>query len=158
MSEPVSGQTPQPGSGLRVARAVIDALTQMAPAAAAAVEQTIRSIGEARGRQIPLTVPDAPAGAQFFALAPSGDLSAPAVIYRPLLADEGQGWRVTALMDRAAYEQVVAAQEYGLFKNPLVLGEISRATGVAITNMGTLAATPVGPEPAGSRGTPPRIA
>jgi hypothetical protein len=125
---------------VRVARAVIQAMDGLPSPWSAAVARTIRNIGKVRGQPIQLTVPDAPTGAKFLALAPEEDPSAPVVIYRPLSRREGQGpgWRVTALMDRDAYEEYKSAESQGLFKDPGTIRAVAEATDAVISSMGTI--------------------
>jgi hypothetical protein len=141
MSQPAAAVPPPSTPALRVARAVLEAIGQLPPEAAAAVDRVIRSIGTAPAQPIALDVPDAPSGAQFFAIAPPDDATAPVVVYRHLQPGEGEGWRVTTLMARDAYEQVREAERRGLLNDRDAREAVARATGVAIANMGTISAT-----------------
>jgi hypothetical protein len=63
------------------------------------------------------------------------------VVYRHLLPGEGEGWRVTVLMARDAYEQVREAERQGWLHDRDAREAVARATGVAIANMGTISAS-----------------
>jgi len=96
---------------------VVDKMRELDPSAAAAVARTIMRIPNARGEPIPLHVPGDPPGTVYWALDP-GTSGAPVVIYRESLPSEEGKWRVTALMDPAAYR----AYSNGLADDTVVQG------------------------------------
>jgi len=89
-------------SEVLVPQTVVDKMRELPSPAAAAVARTILRIPSARGEPIPLNVPGDPPGTVYWALDP-GASGAPVVIYRKALPSEEGKWRVTALMDPAAY-------------------------------------------------------
>jgi hypothetical protein len=104
-------------SDVLVPPTVVDKMRELDPSAAAAVARTIMRIPNARGEPIPLHVPGDPPGTVYWALDP-GTSGAPVVIYRQALPNEEGKWRVTALMDRAAYR----AYSNGLADDTVVQG------------------------------------
>jgi hypothetical protein len=104
-------------SDVLVPPTVVDKIRELDPSAAAAVARTIMRIPNARGEPIPLHVPGDPPGTVYWALDP-GTSGAPVVIYRQALPSEEGKWRVTALMDPAAYR----AYSNGLADDTVVQG------------------------------------
>jgi hypothetical protein len=104
-------------SDVLVPPTVVDKIRELDPSAAAAVARTIMRIPNARGEPIPLHVPGDPPGTVYWAL-DSGTSGAPVVIYRQALPSEEGKWRVTALMDPAAYR----AYSNGLADDTVVQG------------------------------------
>ncbi len=104
-------------SDVLVPPTVVDKMRELDPSAAAAVARTIMRIPNARGEPIPLHVPGDPPGTVYWALDP-GTSGAPVVIYRQALPSEEGKWRVTALMDPAAYR----AYSNGLADDTVVQG------------------------------------
>jgi len=100
-----------------VAQIVVDKMHQLDRGVAAAVARTILRVPDAAGVPIPLNVPGDPAGTVYWALSP-GTGGAPVVIYRKVLPGEDGRWRVTTLMDPAAYR----AYSNGLANDPVVQG------------------------------------
>lgn len=105
------------GSDVLVAQVVVDRMHQLEPGVAAAVARTILRIPDAAGVPIPLNVPGDPPGTVYWALSPDTG-GAPVVIYRKALPGEDGRWRVTTLMDPAAYR----AYSNGLADDPVVQG------------------------------------
>jgi hypothetical protein len=111
-----------------VAREVLDEMHQLEPAIAEDVARAIQSIDAVRGEPIPLTVPGVPPGSEHFAIVPASE-DAPVVIYRTMTENEPGRYRVTSLMDRAAYDAYRKAVKSGLLddetlKALLVVGGI----------------------------------
>ena len=104
-------------SEVLVPQSVVDKMRELPSPAAAAVARTILRIPSARGEPIPLQVPGDPPGTVYWALDP-GTSGAPVVIYRESLPSEEGKWRVTALMDPAAYR----AYSNGLADDTVVQG------------------------------------
>jgi hypothetical protein len=104
-------------SDVLVPPTVVDKIRELDPSAAAVVARTIMRIPNARGEPIPLHVPGDPPGTVYWALDP-GTSGAPVVIYRQALPSEEGKWRVTALMDPAAYR----AYSNGLADDTVVQG------------------------------------
>ena len=118
MSTAAAGAGPaDQGSDVLVAQVVVDKMRELDPGAAAAVARAILRIPDAAGVPIPLNVPGDPAGTVYRALRPDAD-GAPVVIYREALPGEDGRWRVTTLMDPAAYR----AYSNGLADDPVVQG------------------------------------
>ena len=116
-------------SDVLVPQTVVDKMRELDASAAAAVARTILRIPSASGEPIPLDVPGDPPGTVYWALDP-GTSGAPVVIYREALPSEEGKWRVTALMDPAAYR----AYSNGLAEDTLVRGV------AAIVAAGTISA------------------
>jgi hypothetical protein len=104
-------------SDVLVPQTVVDKMRELDASAAAAVARTILRIPSASGEPIPLDVPGDPPGTVYRALDP-GTSGAPVVIYREALPGEEGKWRVTALMDPAAYR----AYSNGLADDTVVQG------------------------------------
>ncbi|HKA94945.1 MAG TPA: hypothetical protein VKD66_01665 [Streptosporangiaceae bacterium] len=118
MSTAAAGAGPaDQGSDVLVAQVVVDKMRELDPGAAAAVARAILRIPDAAGAPIPLNVPGDPPGTVYRALSPDAD-GAPVVIYREALPGEDGRWRVTTLMDPAAYR----AYSNGLADDPVVQG------------------------------------
>jgi hypothetical protein len=118
MSTEAAGTAPRnEESDVLVPPTVVDKMRELDAAAAAAVARTILRIPSARGEPIPLHVPGDPPGTVYWALDP-GTSGAPVVIYRKSLPSEEGKWRVTALMDPAAYR----AYSNGLADDTVVQG------------------------------------
>ena len=117
-------------SDVLVPQTVVDKMRELDASAAAAVARTILRIPSASGEPIPLDVPGDPPGTVYWALDP-GTSGAPVVIYRESLPGEGGKWRVTALMDPAAYR----AYSNGLADDTVVQGV------AAIVAAGTISAS-----------------
>jgi hypothetical protein len=115
-------------SDVLVPQTVVDKMRELD--ASAAVARTILRIPHASGVPIPLDVPGDPPGTVYWALDP-GTSGAPVVIYREALPGEEGKWRVTALMDPAAYR----AYSNGLAEDTLVRGV------AAIVAAGTISAS-----------------
>jgi hypothetical protein len=118
------------GSDVLVPQTVVDKMRELDASAAAAVARTILRIPSASGEPIPLDVPGDPPGTVYRALDP-GTSGAPVVIYREALPGEEGKWRVTALMDPAAYR----AYSNGLADDTVVQGV------AAIVAAGTISAS-----------------
>jgi hypothetical protein len=108
---------------------VVSKMRELDASAAASVARTILRIPSASGVPIPLNVPGDPPGTVYWALDP-GTSGAPVVIYRESLPGEEGKWRVTALMDPAAYR----AYSNGLAEDTVVQGV------AAIVAAGTISA------------------
>ena len=118
MSTEAAGTAPRDeGPDVLVPPTVVDKMRELDAGAAAAVARTILRIPSARGVPIPLHVPGDPPGTVYWALDP-GTSGAPVVIYREALPSEEGKWRVTALMDPAAYR----AYSNGLADDTVVQG------------------------------------
>jgi hypothetical protein len=117
-------------SEVLVPQTVVDKMRELDASAAAAVARTILRIPHASGVPIPLDVPGDPPGTVYRALDP-GTSGAPVVIYREALPGEEGKWRVTALMDPAAYR----AYSNGLADDTVVQGV------AAIVAAGTISAS-----------------
>ena len=117
-------------SDVLVPQTVVDKMRELDASAAAAVARTILRIPSASGVPIPLDVPGDPPGTVYRALDP-GTSGAPVVIYREALPGEEGKWRVTALMDPAAYR----AYSNGLAEDTVVQGV------AAIVAAGTISAS-----------------
>jgi hypothetical protein len=117
-------------SEVLVPQTVVDKMRELDASAAAAVARTILRIPSASGEPIPLDVPGDPPGTVYRALDP-GTSGAPVVIYREALPGEEGKWRVTALMDPAAYR----AYSNGLADDTVVQGV------AAIVAAGTISAS-----------------
>ena len=118
MSTEAAGAGPrEQDADVLVAQVVVDKMHQLDPGVAAAVARTILRVPDAAGVPIPLNVPGDPAGTVYWALSPGTD-GAPVVIYRKALPGEDGSWRVTTLMDPAAYR----AYSNGLANDPVVQG------------------------------------
>jgi hypothetical protein len=116
------------GQDVLVAREVLDEMHQLEPAIAEDVARAIQSIDAVQGEPIPLTVPGVPPGTEHFAIVPASE-DAPVVIYRTMTENEPGRYRVTSLMDRAAYDAYRKAVKSGLLddetlKALLVVGGI----------------------------------
>lgn len=116
-------------SDVLVPPTVVSKMRELDASAAAAVARTILRIPSASGVPIPLNVPGDPPGTVYWALDP-GTSGAPVVIYRESLPGEEGKWRVTALMDPAAYR----AYSNGLAEDTVVQGV------AAIVAAGTISA------------------
>jgi hypothetical protein len=117
-------------SEVLVPQTVVDKMRELDASAAAAVARTILRIPSASREPIPLDVPGDPPGTVYRALDP-GTSGAPVVIYREALPGEEGKWRVTALMDPAAYR----AYSNGLADDTVVQGV------AAIVAAGTISAS-----------------
>ena len=118
VSTEAAGTAPRDeGPDVLVPPTVVDKMRELDAGAAAAVARTILRIPSARGEPIPLHVPGDPPGTVYWALDP-GTSGAPVVIYREALPSEEGKWRVTALMDPAAYR----AYSNGLADDTVVQG------------------------------------
>lgn len=111
-----------------VAREVLDDMRQLDPAIAEDVARAIQSIDAVQGDPIPLTVPGVPPGSEHFAIVPASE-NAPVVIYRTMTETEPGRYRVTSLMDRAAYDGYRNAVKSGVLdedalKTLLIVGGI----------------------------------
>jgi hypothetical protein len=118
VSTEAAGTAPRDeGPDVLVPPTVVDKMRELDASAATAVARTILRIPSARGELIPLHVPGDPPGTVYWALDP-GTSGAPVVIYRQALPSEEGKWRVTALMDPAAYR----AYSNGLADDTVVQG------------------------------------
>jgi hypothetical protein len=93
----------------------MEKLRSMERPIAAAVTRTILRIPTTNGKPIQLDVSDDSTDREYLALLPPNS-QAPAVIYRR----DGDGWLVTALMDRDKYRAYRQAERTGLLDDPVV--------------------------------------
>ncbi len=107
---------PEADDNVRMSRVAADTLRELPDDAAKAVAETIDHIGEDRGR--PLKIPASKSGGTFYAMVPA-DKHAPVVIYRKLTPDEGEGFLVTAIIDRFEYLGYLRAEKRGALDTPL---------------------------------------
>jgi hypothetical protein len=104
---------------------------------AATVTRTILRIPKAKGKPIQLDVPNDPADREYLALLPTNP-EAPVVIYRR----DGDGWLVTALMDRDKYRAYRQAERTGLLDDPVV--RFAAAAALVAAGIGILAGSRAG--------------
>ncbi len=107
---------PEGDDNVLLSRSAADTLRALPEDELAAVAETLRRIGAARGRA--LKIPPSKSGGTFYALVPS-DEKAPVVIYRALTPDEGEGVLVAAIIDRREYAGYLRAERSGALDTPL---------------------------------------
>ncbi len=113
-AEEVTAIPPTEGaqSKVRMTPSAVKALRELARPHAESVARAIAGIGRAEGRLVALP-PDDVDGRQYFAMVPDDD-DAPVVMYRPA---NGNGYLVTALVDRAAYRTYEIAERPGFLQS-----------------------------------------
>jgi hypothetical protein len=119
-------------NAVRLSPPAIEAIRELPKSQATAVAEAIRRIGPDQGT--PLKIPPGKGGGQFLAIVPD-EADAPVVIYRKLTPDEGEGYLVTAIVEREEYEGYQRAEREGILDTPLgrlLLGVAAGAAAYAL--------------------------
>lgn len=99
-------------SNVRMTPAAVEALHALERPLAESVARAIAAIGQADGKPV-ASPPDSDNGRTYFAMVPDDD-AAPVVMYRPA---DGNGYLVTALVDRATYKTYEIAERRGFLQS-----------------------------------------
>lgn len=99
-------------SNVRMTPSAVEALHGLERPQAESVARAIAAIGQTEGKPV-ASPPDADNGRKYFAMVPD-DEAAPVVMYRQA---EGNGYLVTALVDRATYKTYEIAERPGFLQS-----------------------------------------
>jgi hypothetical protein len=124
---PAATRSQADGNDVRLSRLAADTLHELSDDAAETVAETIDRIGVDRGQS--LKIPRSKTGGTFYAMVPT-DKDGPVVIYRRLAPDEGEGFLVTAIINRQEYVGYLQAERRGALDTPLGQFLLGVAAGV----------------------------
>jgi hypothetical protein len=99
---------------VRLSQSAVDAMNELPEPQIPAVADAIKRIGAKPGERLRFTPPGVP-DEHLEAMVPVSDAAAPVVVYRRLTKEEGKGYLVAALVDRAAYQDYERAERDGTF-------------------------------------------